>query len=84
MQMTMNSISTSGGLKPLREICGLHFVFFFQLYFNNKYVEVAMNDLKMHVVIWKWLRRQRCRPNRKTMRKRGLSERRNCVQECFY
>ena len=72
MQMTMNSISTSGSLKPLREISGLHFVFFFQLYFNNKYVEVAMNDLKMHVVIWKWLRRQRCRPNRKTMRKKEV------------
>ena len=34
---------------------------FFQLHFNKKYVEVAINDFTMHLVVSKWLRRQKCR-----------------------
>ena len=33
-------------------------VFFFQLYFNKKYMEVAVSDFKMHIIISKRLRRQ--------------------------
>ena len=53
-------------------------VFFFQLYYNKKCVEVAINDLTMHVIISKWLRIQKCRQNKKTMRQRIQSKRKNC------
>ena len=43
-------------------------VFFFQFYFNKKYVEVSINDFKIHLIISKWLSRQKCRQKRKTMR----------------
>ena len=33
---------------------------FFQLYFNKKYVEVAINDFTMHLIFSKQLRRQKC------------------------
>ena len=43
---------------------GVHktlFKFFFQLYFNERYIEVVINDLTMHLIILKWLRRQKYR-----------------------
>ena len=52
-------------------------VFFFQLYFNKKYVEVATNDFTMHLIISRWLR------IKKALRQKGQSERRNCQQNCF-
>ena len=53
-------------------------VFFFQLYFNKKYVEVMINDFTMHLIISKWLRRQKCREKRKNNEaKRGWSEESN-------
>ena len=57
--------------------------FLFQLYFNKKQVEVAINDFTMRLIISKWLRIQRCRQKRKTMRQRGRNERRNCQRKCF-
>ena len=59
-------------------------VFFFRSYFNKKYVEVAINDFTMHIFISKWLRTQKCRQKRKTMRQRGQSERRNCQQKSVF
>ena len=44
---------------------------FLQFYFNKKYVEVAVNDLTMHLLISKLLGIQKCRQKRKTMRQRG-------------
>ena len=58
--------------------------FFFQLYFNKKYVEVAINYFKVHQITSKWLRIQKCRQKRKTMRQRDRSERRNCQRKCFH
>ena len=37
-------------------------------YFNKKYVKVVINDFTMHLIISKWLRRQKCRQKSKTMR----------------
>ena len=45
--------------------------FLFQLCFNKKQVEVAINDFTMHLIISKWLRIQKCRQKRKTMGERG-------------
>ena len=57
-------------------------VLFFQLYFNKKYVEVAISDFKMVLIILKWRRKQKFRQKRKTMRQKN-SERRNCLRKCF-
>ena len=43
------------------------FNFFFQLYFNKVYVEIAISDFTMYLVL-KWLRIQKCKQKRKTMR----------------
>ena len=45
--------------------------FFFSVLFE-KYVKVAINDFAMHQIISKWLRRQRCRQKRKTMRQKDV------------
>ena len=58
-------------------------VFFFRLYFSKKYVELAINYFGVHLIVSKWLRRQKCRRNRKTMRQRGRSEE-ETVQKCFH
>ena len=58
-------------------------IFFFQLYFKKKYVEEAISYFKMHLIISKWLRIQKCRQKRKTVR-RARSERRNCQRKCFH
>ena len=47
-------------------------------------VEVAINDFTMHLIVSKWLIMQKRRQKRKTMRERGLSERRNCLKKCFH
>ena len=47
-------------------------VLFFRLYFNKKYVEVAVNDFTMHLIISKWLRRQKCRQEKETRRQKGI------------
>ena len=58
-------------------------VIFFQLYFNKKYIEMAINDFTMLLIISKWLRMQKCRQMRKRRRQRGRSERRNCQVNDF-
>ena len=61
-------------------------LFFFQLYFSKKYAEVAINDFPMHLIILKWLRIQKRKQKRKTMRQRGGSKRRNwnSQRRCSY
>ena len=47
-------------------------VFFFQLYFIKKYVDVAINDFTKYLIILIWLRKQKCRQLGKTMRKKDV------------
>ena len=54
-----------------------------QLYFN-KYIEVAINDFTMHLIISKWYWIQKCKQPRKTMRQIDQSEKRNCQRKCFH
>ena len=54
-------------------------VFFLSYISTKKYVEVAISDFTMQLIISKWLRIQKCRQKRKAMRK----ERRNCQRKCF-
>ena len=58
---------------------------FFSCISTKKYVEVAINDFTMHLIISKWLIRQKRRQKRKSMRQiRCQRERRNCLWKCFY
>ena len=50
----------------------------------QQYVEVAINDFTMHLIILKWLKIQNYRQKRKTMRQRGWSERRYCQWKHFH
>ena len=52
-------------------------VLFFQLYFNKKYVEVAINDFTMH------LRRQKCKQKRKTMRQKDIERKKKLSTKAF-
>ena len=55
--------------------------FFFQLYLNKKYVDVAINSFTMHLITLKWLRRQTYRQTRKKMQPKDLIKRRNRSQK---
>ena len=57
---------------------------FFQFYFNKKYVEVAINDFTMHLIILKWLRRQKCRQKRKTMKQKEVEAKEKSVYESVF
>ena len=61
-----------------------HFSSFSSVVFQRKYVEVAINNFTMHLIISKWLRNQKFRQTRKIMRQRGRSKRRNCQRKCFH
>ena len=52
----------------------------------KKYVEVAINNFIMHLIISKWLRRQKCRQKRKTMRQeeREVKEKTDYETVCFH
>ena len=52
------------------------------MYFKKKNVEVVINDFRINLIISKWLRIQKCRQQRKKIRQRGGSERRNCQRKC--
>ena len=54
---------------------------FFQFYFNKKYVELAINDFTMHLIILKWLRRQKCRQKRKIMKQKEVEAKEKYVYE---
>ena len=61
-------------------------VLIFQLYFNKNVLKLAINNFTMHLIILKWLRRQKCRQKRKTMRQRDVKARQEIICKCslFY
>ena len=58
-------------------------VFFFQLHFNKKHVEVVINEFPMHLIISNWLRIQKCR-QRKTVRQKQVEPKKETVNEGVY
>ena len=58
--------------------------FLFSVVFQQKYVEVAIYEFKMHLITLKWLKIQKCRQKRKTMIQRSQSGRINYQQKCFH
>ena len=75
--------TSQGGqtLAPKKHFSGL---FFFLLYFNTKYIEVAINDFKMHLIILKWLRRQQCRQKRKTITQKAVKAKEETVYQSVF
>ena len=59
-------------------------VFFFQLYFNKKCVEVAINDLTMHLIISKCLRNKNVDRREGEWDKKRLKQMRNCLGKCAH
>ena len=59
-------------------------VFFFQLYFNKKCIELAINDLTMHLIISKWLRNKNVDRREGQWDKKRLKQRRNCLGKCAF
>ena len=57
--------------------------FFFQLYFDKKYIEVAINNLTVPLVILKWLRRLKRREKRKTMRQKEVKAKEKLFMKVF-
>ena len=58
--------------------------FLFQLYFNKKYFEVVINAFTMHLILSKWLRRQKCRQKRKTMKQEEVEAKEETVYESVF
>ena len=62
-----------------------HFsIFVFSVVIQQKYVEVAINDFTMHIIISKWLRRQKCRQKRKTMKQKDFEKKEEIVYESVF
>ena len=59
-------------------------VVFFQLFFNEKYVELAINDFPVHLVILKRFSRQKCRQKSKTMRQKDVEVKEETVYEIVF
>ena len=59
-------------------------VLFFQLYFNRKYVEVAVIDFAMNLIILKWLRRRKCRQKKKTIRQKDFEAKEKIVYDSVF
>ena len=51
---------------------------------NKKYVEVAINDFKMNLIISNWLGRQKSRQKRNTMSQKGVQVKEGTVYACFF
>ena len=76
---TTFSVTYSGHLGTQKNIS---FYNFFYLYLNKEYVE--MTDAIMHLIISKWLRRQKCRQDRKTMKQKEIKTKEETVNESVF
>ena len=62
-----------------------HFLsFLFSVAFQKKYVETAIIDFTMHLIILKWLRRQKCRQKRKILRKKEVEAKEETVNKSVF
>ena len=59
-------------------------VLFFQLYLNKNYVKIAINDFTVDIIISKWLRKQKCRQKRKTMRQKDVEAKEEIAYESVF
>ena len=57
---------------------------FYLLNFDKKYVEVVVDDFTMNLIISKWLRIQKFRQKRKTMRQKDIEVKEEIVYESAF
>ena len=57
---------------------------FYLLNFDKKYVEVVVSDFTMNLIISKWLRIQKFRQKRKTMRQNDIEVKEEIVYESVF
>ena len=57
---------------------------FFSCISTKKYVELEINDFKMHLIISKWLRRQKCRQKRKAIRQKDVEAKEEILCESVF
>ena len=58
--------------------------FLFSVVFQQKRVDVAINDFTKHLIILKWLRRQKCRQKRKATRKKDIVAKEEIVYKSVF
>ena len=62
-----------------------HFLsFFFHLHFNKKHVEVVINDLAVHLIILKWLRRQKHTQKKKSWKQQQVQGKEETVNKIVF
>ena len=59
-------------------------VFFFQLYFIKKYIDVAISDFTKYLIILQWLGRKKYRQKRKTTRKKDVKAKEAIVYKSVF
>ena len=57
---------------------------FYLLNFDKNYVEVVVNDFTVNLIISKWLRIQKFRQKRKTMRQKDIEVKEEIVYESVF
>ena len=57
---------------------------FFSCISLEKYVDIAINDFTKHPIISKWLKRQKCKQKRKTMRTKDVETKEEIVDESVF
>ena len=57
---------------------------FYLLNFDKNYVEVVVSDFTMNLIISKWLRIQKFRQKRKTMRQKDIEVKEEIVYESVF
>ena len=60
------------------------FKFFFHLHFNKKHVEVVINDLAVHLIILKWLRRQKHTQKKKSWKQQQVQGKEETVNKIVF
>ena len=58
-------------------------VLLFQFHFNKKFVEVVINDFKVYVIIFKWLREPKCRQREKQWDKKTSKKKKELSTKVF-
>ena len=58
--------------------------FFFQLYFNKKYVDVVIDNFTMHLIISKWFRIKKNADRREKEWEKEVKAKEETVKESFF
>ena len=57
---------------------------FFSFVLTKKYFEAAIIDFTMHLILLKWLKRQKCRQKRKRMRQKKVEAKKQTLYKSIF